>query len=152
WVLIPSLALHAPYLPIYLDRPALLLAVGGVPTLPATTSTADLLMLWPATPGIIEVLTPWVGAPAAQLLPALPLAPVVVGALVSPLLAGAAGRAGRLSVLLAAAGLLTAVVARDTMVAVSGDQLVAAPLHGVLSATLMALMIGAGAAFDALAR
>src|SRR5690625_7329587 len=38
------------------------------------------------------------------------------------------------------------------MVAVSGDQLVAAPLHGLLSMTLLALMIGAGAAFDALAR
>src|SRR5699024_2674558 len=63
-----------------------------------------------------------------------------------------AGRAGRLGVLLAAAGLVAALLARDTMVAVSGDQLVAAPLHGLLSMTLLALMIGAGAAFDALAR
>src|SRR5699024_11843349 len=45
-----------------------------------------------------------------------------------------------------------ALTARDTMVAVSGDQLAAAPLHGLLSMTLLALMICAGAAFDALAR
>ena len=152
WVLIPSLALHAPYLPTYLGRPAQLLTVGGVPPLPTTASATDLFMLWPTTPGIIEALTPWVGATTAQLLPALPLLPVLVAALLSPLLAGDAGRAGRLGVLLAAAGLAAALVARDTMVAVSGDQLVAAPLHGLLSMTLLALMIGAGAAFDTLAR
>ena len=152
WVLIPSLALHAPYLPAYLDRPAQLLAVGGVPPMPTTASATDLFMLWPVTPGIIEALTPWVGATAAQLLPVLPLLPVLVAALLAPLLAGDAGRAGRLGVLLAAAGLVAALLARDTMVAVSGDQLVAAPLHGLLSMTLLALMIGAGAAFDALAR
>lgn len=152
WVLIPSLALHAPYLPLYLDHPALLLAVGGVPPLPTDTAATDLLMLWPATPGIIEALAPWVGGTAARLLPALPLLPVAVGALLSPVLAGPAGRAGRLSVLLAATGLVAALLARDTPVAVSGEQLVAAPLHGLLSAALLALMIGAGAAFDALAR
>lgn len=152
WVMIPSLALHAPYLLSYLDRPELLLGVGAVPALPASAATTDLLMLWPVVPGIVDVLTPLVGQGAAQLLPALPLLPVVVAALLAPLLAGAAGRTGRFAVLMAAAGLVAVLVGRETMVAVDGDQLVAAPLHAVLSATLLALMVGAGAGFDALAR
>src|SRR5690625_7938398 len=80
--------------------------------MPTTASATDLFMLWPVTPGIIEALTPWVGATAAQLLPVLPLLPVLVAALLAPLLAGDAGRAGRLGVLLAAAGLVAAQIGR----------------------------------------
>lgn len=152
WVAIPSLALHAPYLVSYVGRPELLLGVGAVPALPASATATDLLMLWPLAPGVVEVLTPLVGKDVAQVLPALPLLPVAIAALFAPLLAGAAGRAGRFAVLMAAAGLVAALVGRETMVSVAGDQLVAAPVHALLSATLLALMVGAGAGFDALAR
>ena len=152
WVLLPSLALHAPYLPIYLGHPQLLLAVSGVPSVGEDPSLLDLAGLWPVASGASELLVPLVGETAALLLPLLPVAPVVLAALFAPLLAGAAGRAGRFSVLLAAAGLLTVLLARGTWIAAQGGELVTPPVHGLLSVTLLALAIGAAAAFDGLAR
>ena len=152
WVLLPSLALHAPYLPTYIGQPGTVLAVAGTPSSPATASTVDLLGLWPVAPGLQSLLEPLVGVTAAGLLPLLPVAPVVLAALVAPLLAGAAGRVGRFSLLLAALGLLTALLARSTWTAVADEQLVTPSLHALLSAVLLALAVGAGATFDALAR
>src|SRR5699024_5655135 len=106
WVLLPSLALHAPYLPTSLGHPETLLAVAGVPPGAATATTTDLLTLWPVAPAVQEALLPLVGPTAAALLPLLPLAPVVLAALVAPLLPGAAGRVGRFGVLVAALGML----------------------------------------------
>nr|WP_245354779.1 hypothetical protein [Brachybacterium sacelli] len=152
WVLLPSLALHAPYLPVYLGHPETLLAVSGVPARAGTATTTDLLSLWPVAPGLQDQLTPLLGSTGALLLPMLPVAPVVLGAILAPLLAGDAGRAGRFSVLVAAAGLMTVLLTRGIPVAVAGDQLAPAPLNALLSATLLALSVGAAASFDALAR
>lgn len=152
WVLLPALALHAPYLPVYLGHPETLLAVSGMPARDGGASTADLLSMWPVAPSLQEALVPLVGPVLALLLPMLPVAPVLLAALVSPLLAGAAGRAGRFSVLMAAVGLLLVLLARATALAVDGDLLAPAPLHTLLSAVLLVLSIGAAASFDALAR
>lgn len=152
WVLLPSLALHGPYLPTYLGHPETLLAVAGVPPTSVTATTTDLLTLWPIAPGVQEMLTPLVGTTAAALLPLLPLAPVVLAALVAPLLPGAAGRVGRFGLLLAAIGVLAVLLSRSTWVAVADGQLVAPSPHALLSAILLALAVGAAATFDALAR
>ena len=152
WVLLPSLALHAPYLPLYVGHPQLLLAVAGVPPSVAGPSLLDLAGLWPVTPGVQEQLAPLVGEGAASLLPLLPVAPVVLAALLSPLMSGAAGRAGRFSVLLAAAAGATVLLARGTWTAAADGQLVTPPLHALLSVALLALAVGAAAAFDGLAR
>ncbi|WP_422115082.1 glycosyltransferase family 2 protein [Brachybacterium sp. UNK5269] len=152
WVLVPSLALHAPYLPVLLAHPETLLAVAGVPPGPGSATPADLLGLWPVATGLPELLAPHVGATAALLLPLLPVAPVVLAALASPLLAGAAGRAGRFSVLMAALGLLAVLLSRSTWTAVADGQPASPPLHALLSLTLLALAVGAAASFDALAR
>lgn len=152
WVLLPSLALHAPYLPTYLGHPGTLLAVSGVPPTAGTATSLDLIGLWPVAPGLSELLVPLVGSTAAMLLPLLPVAPVVLGALVSPLLAGAAGRVGRFSVLMTAVGLLALLVARGTWTAVVGEHAVTPALHGLLSAILLLLSVGAAATFDASAR
>lgn len=152
WVLLPSLALHAPYLPTYLGDPGAVLAVAGVPPTAATATTTDLLSLWPVAPGLEGMLEPLVGGTAAALLPLLPVAPVVLAALVAPLLPGAAGRVGRFGLLLAALGMLSVLLARSTWTAVADGQLVTPSLHALLSAVLLALAVGAGATFDALAR
>ncbi|WP_394215792.1 glycosyltransferase family 2 protein [Brachybacterium vulturis] len=152
WVLLPSLALHGPYLPTYIGHPETVLAVAGVPATTATATTTDLLTLWPVAPGVQEVLTPLVGATAAMLLPLLPVAPVVLAALIAPLLPAAAGRAGRFSLLLAALGVLAVLVSRSTWVAVSDGRLVTPSPHTLLSVILLALAVGAAATFDALAR
>ena len=154
WVLLPSMALHAPYLPLYLGEPAMLLAVSGVDASPGTVDAEQLLRLWPSQTGAATALTDLLGIDPASgpWLLALPLAPVVVGALCGPLLAGAAGRAGRLGILLAAGALLALGVARQTPVLIVDGAASVAPLHGLLSLLLLALGIGAGASFDALAR
>lgn len=152
WALLPSLALHAPYLPTYLGHPETLLAVAGVPPAASTATTTDLLSLWPVAPGLQELLTPLVGASAAALLPLLPVAPVVLAGLVAPLLPGAAGRVGRFGLLLAALGVLALLLLRSTWVAVADGQLVTTAPHAVLSLILLALAVAAGATFDALAR
>ncbi|MGP9682735.1 hypothetical protein [Brachybacterium sp. AOP3-A1-3] len=152
WVLLPSLALHVPYLPVYLGHPETLLAVSGVPPRAASADTLDLLSLWPVAPGLQELLVPLVGTTGALLVPMLPVAPVVVAAVISPLLAGNAGRAGRFSILVAAVGLMTLLLTRSTALAVAGDQLVPAPWNALQSAILLALSVGAAASFDALAR
>lgn len=152
WVLVPSLALHLPYLPVYLGHPRTLLAVAGVPASTATAEPWDLLGLWPVSTGLSEQLTPLVGSTAAQLLPLLPVAPVVLGALVAPLLAGAAGRVGRFGVLAAAVTALAVLAARTVPTAVADAELVTPPLHALLSAVLLLLAVGASATFDALAR
>ncbi|WP_114855578.1 hypothetical protein [Brachybacterium sp. YJGR34] len=152
WVVVPTLALHAPYLPLYLGHPRALLAVSGVPPAPGSATPLDLLGLWPVAPGLTEQLIPLVGTTGAMLLPLLPAAPVVLGALLAPLLAGAAGRVGRFSLLATALVVLTVLAVRSVRTAVLGEELVTSPLHGVLSAALLALGIGATASFDALAR
>src|SRR5699024_2667370 len=152
WVLLPSLALHAPYVPTYLGHPETLLAVAGVPPAATTATTTDLLTLWPVAPGVQEALLPLVGATAAALLPLLPVAPVVLAALAAPLLPGAAGRVGRFGVLLAALGMLAVLLSLRTPVAVADGELVGPAVHALLSAVLLALAVGAAATFDALAR
>lgn len=152
WVLLPSLALHAPYLPTYIGQPGTLLAVAGVPPTALTATSTDLLTLWPVAPGIQSMLVPLVGGTAAVLLPLLPVAPVVLAALVAPVLPGAAGRVGRFGLLLAATGVAAVLLARATWTGVAGDQLVTPWLHGLLSVVLLSLAVGAAATFDALAR
>lgn len=152
WVLLPSLALQAPYLPVYLGHPETLLAVSGVPPRTVGADTLDLLSLWPVAPGLQGILEPLVGSTGALLIPMLPVAPIVLAALVSPLLAGNAGRAGRFSVLLAAVGFMTLLLTRATALAVDGDQLVPAPWNALQSAILLTFAVGAAASFDALAR
>ena len=126
--------------------------MAGVPPSVAGPSLLDLAGLWPVTPGVQEQLVPLVGEGAASLLPLLPVAPVVLAALLSPLMSGAAGRAGRFSVLLAAAAGATVLLARGTWTAAADGQLVTPPLHALLSVALLALAVGAAAAFDGLAR
>ena len=154
WVLVPSLALHAPYLGVYIDQPRTLLAVGGVPPLAtAAPEPIALLGLWPVAPdAATSALSPLVGGALAPWLVLVPLVPVVLGALLSPLLAGPAGRAGRYALLLTAVALAGVWVARGVVVAVDGSTPVTADLHLLLSAALLALCLGAGASFDALAR
>ncbi|ASK64929.1 hypothetical protein CFK39_02745 [Brachybacterium avium] len=152
WVLLPSLALHAPYLPTYVGHPQTLLAVAGVPPTAATATSTDLLTLWPLAPGLHDLLAPLVGPTAAALLPLLPVAPVVLAALVAPLLPGAAGRVGRFGLLVAACGMLGVLLTRSTWVAVADGRLVTSAPHALLSVILLALAIGATATFDALAR
>jgi GT2 family glycosyltransferase len=152
WVLLPSLALHAPYLPTYLGHPRTLLAVAGAPAAPGTAGPWELLGLWPVDPGLVGSLPAGLDGTAAQLLLLLPVAPVVLGALVSPLLAAAAGRVGRLSLLGAAAAALAVLLARGTPTAVGQEQLLTPPLHALLSAALLCFALGAAATFDALAR
>lgn len=151
WVLVPSLALHLPYLTTYIGSPRTLLSAGAMPAASAPPSALDMLMLWPADPGVAEALLPVLGSLAVYA-PALAIAPVVIGGVCAPFLAGAAGRAGRLGVLVAALAMLGALLASRTPIAVEGDVLGAAPLHALLDVVLLALALGAGASFDALAR
>src|SRR5699024_2420157 len=148
WVLLPSLALHAPYLPTYLGHPRPLLAVAGLPAAAGAPGARALLGLWPVAPDLAGML----GEGAAGLLVLLPVAPVVLGALVSPLLRGAAGRAGRLSLLAAAVCALAVLAARSTGTSVGQGQVLTPPLHALLSAALLCLALGAAATFDTLAR
>ncbi|QCR53623.1 hypothetical protein C1N80_08540 [Brachybacterium sp. SGAir0954] len=149
WVLVPSLALHLPYLGVYADAPRTLLAVGGMPATGPGLPDVD------AVRSALAPLAGLTGPTAAAflpLLPLLPLVPVVLGALVAPFLAGPAGRAGRFSLLLAAAVLAAGQIARSVAVAVDGDRVVTAELLPLLSVLLLALSVGAAASFDALAR
>ena len=152
WVLVPSLALHAPFLPTYLGHPRMLLAVAGTPASPGTPGALELLGLWPVGPDVAAALPGWVDPAFAQLLVLLPVAPVLAGALLAPLLAGAAGRVGRLGLLGAAAAALAVLVAQGTATSVGDGQLLTPPLHALLSAALLCLALGAAATFDAFAR
>lgn len=152
WVLAPSLALHLPYLAVYIGDPRLLLGVGGVRPRPVTAEAWDLLALWPTAPALRGQLAGSLGPVAAQLLLMLPVLPVAVGALVAPFLAGSAGRAGRFAALLAAPTLLLVLLLQHTPMSVTGEVLVPAPAHALLSTLLLALCIGGAAVFDALAR
>ena len=152
WVLVPSLALHAPFLPTYLGHPRMLLAVAGTPASPGTPGALELLGLWPVGPDVAAALPGWVDPAFAQLLVLLPVAPVLAGALLAPLLAGAAGRVGRLGLLGAAAAALAVLVAQGTATSVGDGQLLTPPLHALLSAALLCLALGTAATFDAFAR
>lgn len=153
WVLVPSLALHAPYLPTYLDAPRTLLAMSTQSGVAVARPTATALWgLWPAGAPAWSVAAPWVGADVAALLPVLVLAPVVLGALVAPFLAGAAGTAGRIALVLAGVCLALAVLCAHVAVGVRGDTVLTAPTHLLQSAALLAVLLGAGCTFDALAR
>lgn len=153
WVLIPSLGLHLPYLPMYIAHPSTLLHVAGVPA-PADPATgAQLAALWPTEAPHWAWLESLLGPQTATLLPLLVLAPVALAALVAPLPSGDAGRAGRYSLVLAAAALAVVLVCRSvpTGITTTGDRSPVA-VHGLLSTALVALLIAAGATFDALAR
>lgn len=152
WVMVPSLALHLPYLAVYIGDPRLLLGVGGVRPLAPTASSADLVALWPTAPALRTMLDPMTGPGWTQLLLMLPLIPVMAGAVIAPFLAGAAGRAGRFAALLAAAATAVVLLGQRTMVAVADGVLTTAPLHALLSVVLLALCIGGAAVFDSLAR
>lgn len=152
WVMVPSLALHLPYLAVHIGDPRGLLGVGGVRPQASTATTDDLLALWPSAPGLRTLLDPMVGTGWAQLLLMLPLLPVLAAALIAPFLVGDAGRAGRFAVLLAAAAATGVLLGRHTMTAVADGALTAAPLNALLSVLLLALCIGAAAVFDTLAR
>lgn len=152
WVMVPSLALHLPYLAVYIGDPRLLLGVGGIRPLASTATTGDLLALWPSAPGPRAMLEAQAGQGWAQLLLMLPLLPVLVGAVIAPFLPGDAGRAGRFATLLAAVAAAVALLGHHTMTAVAGGRLAAAPLHAVFSVLLLALCIGGASVFDALAR
>lgn len=152
WVLLPSLALHLPYLAVYIGSPRLLLGVGAVTPTSGPVDQADLLALWPTAPPVRSFLVSQVGQTGAQLLLMLPLILVLLAALASPFLRGDAGRAGRFGALLATVCLLAVLAARQAPMAVAGDVVVPASLHALLSALLLALCVAAAAVFDALAR
>ena len=152
WVLLPSLALHAPFLPTYVGHPRTLLAVAGTPAGSGTSAGLDLLGLWPVTPDVTAALPSWIGPVAGQVLVLLPVAPVLLGALLAPLLAGPAGRTGRLGLLGAAGVALAVLLARGVPTAAGDGALLTPPLHALLSAALLCLALGAAATFDALAR
>ncbi|MFC0674475.1 hypothetical protein [Brachybacterium hainanense] len=151
WVLVPSLALHAPYIGQYVQHPSILFA--GVPGTPAgTQSGLTVLSLWPSVPPAWQALAPLVGAQLAAMTPVLLLAPIVLAALGAPFLAGSAGAAGRLALLVAAVALGVAVLAARTPVEIVDGSLLSGSQHGLLSIALLAILLGAGATFDAFAR
>lgn len=151
WVLVPSLALLLPRLPSFLAHPRALL--GGVPGVPANLDGGlTVLTLWPPQGAPWQGLAPIFGHDGAAYLPVLMYIPFLLAALVSPLLAGAAGRAGRLGLLVAALSMLFAVLTSQVAVGMSGDRLTVAPAHASLSFALMGLLLAAGATCDGLAR
>jgi GT2 family glycosyltransferase len=152
WVLVPSLALHLPYLPTFLAHPSALLHVAGVPATTAEPSALELLALWPAPAPSWDALAGLIGPAAAGLLPIVLMAPVVLGALVAPFQRAAAGRAGRYALLVAALGLAVVLLARTVPTEVGRTRLLSAPVGGLLSLVLLALLIGCAASIDALAR
>lgn len=154
WVLVPSAALMAPYLGRVIEHPRTLLAVGaqtGVP-LPArhgALGTLDALWLaprhgWESVLPSLDGLAGW--------LPALLLVPVAVAALLAPFLRGDAGRVGRFATVLAAGALGAAIVAQRVATGVDAGSPTAAPVHGIVSAATILILVAAGCGFDALAR
>ncbi|WP_234991938.1 glycosyltransferase family 2 protein [Brachybacterium nesterenkovii] len=154
WVLVPSLALHLPYLPRYLAHPRTLLAVGaqdgiGVGTDGAST-LLDALRLAPGSGW--QALAGTLGADGAAWAPLLLLIPVAACALAAPFLRGDAGTVGRLAALLTALGVGAAIVTVTVPTGVVDGQVLRAPANAAMSATLLALLLGAGCMIDALAR
>lgn len=152
WAVIPSLALHLPLLPVYVAHPSALLHAAGVPASAAQPSALELLALWPAPAPQWNGLGPVLGSGAAQLAPLLLLVPVLAAALLAPFLYGDAGRAGRYGLLVAAGAIALVLLARTVPTALTEDARVSVPVHALLSCVLIALMIAAAAAYDALAR
>jgi GT2 family glycosyltransferase len=152
WVLVPSLALQLPYLGVFIAHPSALLHVAGVPASADAPSGLELLALWPAPAPSWAPLEGVLGAAAAGALPVLLMAPVLLGALIAPFQRADAGRAGRFAIVLAALALATALLARAVPTEVGADRLLSAPLGGVLSLALLALLVGCAATCDALAR
>lgn len=152
WVLVPSLALHLPYLPQYLGSPSLLLHVGGIERPGPAGSLLETLALWPSAVPRWGGLTGLLGAGSATWVPLLLLLPVLVAALAAPFLAGDAGRAGRFGLLVGALVLALVLIARAVPTAVTGDGLVPEPLHALLSTLLLILLVAAAATYDATAR
>ncbi len=153
WVLLPSLALHAPFLPTYVGSPRTLLAVGGQSGAPASVPPHEaLLALWPSAPPAWTVLDGVLGADAAALVPLLVLAPIALAALVAPFLAASAGRVGRFGLVLTALALALAALSGHVAVGVTGTQSVPAPPNALLSGALLAVLLAAGCSFDTLAR
>ncbi|GAB2547194.1 hypothetical protein [Brachybacterium huguangmaarense] len=153
WVLLPSLALHAPYVPEYVAAPRALLAAGAQHGVAGGSAPgAALLALWPTAPPVLPVLEDLLGSQGAVI--ALLAAPALVAlaAIAAPFLVGDAGRAGRLFALLAGAALALALVAEGIAVGVVGDSLVTTPLHAIASCAALAVLGGALCTFDALAR
>ncbi|GAA1712184.1 hypothetical protein [Brachybacterium phenoliresistens] len=151
WVLVPSIALHLPYIAQYVHHPATLLA--GIPGTPAgQQSGITVISLWPVVTPAWQLLAPVLGGTTAAMLPVLLLAPVVLAACAAPFLEGDAARAGRLALLVAAVALALAVLAARTPIAVEDGALLSASQHGLVSIALLAVLLGAGCTFDALAR
>jgi hypothetical protein len=152
WVLVPSLALHLPYLPQYVAHPTILLHVGGVDAPAAGPDAWQLLALWPTPPPAWGPVSAFLGDGGAALLVLLLVLPFALAAVVSPLLSSAAGTVGRVAVVLAAIALGGGAAVRSFPTELVDAEIRSAPLHALLSVALLTLLIGAGAGFDALAR
>lgn len=151
WVLVPSLALLAPHLGALVAHPRALL--GGGPGVPAEQAGGlTMLTLWPADSAAWQALAPFLGSSLAAALPVLVLLPFAVAALIAPTMAGAAGRAGRLGLLLAAAALLLGVISSQVPVGLNGTRVEVAPAHAALSIALLGVLLAAGTAFDGAVR
>lgn len=154
WVLVPSLALHAPSLGDWIREPRALLGAGASPG-SGTASAPDLLRvltLWPADAPRWPLLEDAFGAQASQLVPLLLLVPVALTALAGPWLTGQAGRVARLGVTLAGGSLLLAVGLAPLAVGVIGASMAHVAVGGLQSAALLGLLLAAGCTLDALAR
>ncbi|PWH05146.1 hypothetical protein DEO23_13765 [Brachybacterium endophyticum] len=152
WVLVPSLALQLPYLPTFVAHPSTLLHVAGVPAVAGTSSPLGLLALWPVPAPAWTPLSGLIGSHAAELAPYLLMLPVLLAALVAPFQRAAAGRAGRLALLIAALCLGVVLLARALPSEIGADELRSVPAGGLLSLALLALLIGCAATVDVLAR
>lgn len=152
WVLVPSLALHAPYIPVYIAHPQYLLAAGAVGPVGAPAGPLDLLALWPVASPIRAALESFAGGMPAQLLLMLPVLLLLPAAAVSGLLGGAAGKVGRAGLMIAALAGGAAMWDLHVRAATANGVSVPAPLHALLSMLLLAAGASAAATFDALAR
>ncbi len=151
WVFVPSVALHAPYLPTYLDHPRLVLGVGATDALGAPATVQDLMALWPvAAPGR-ESLAALIGATGAQVLLMLPMLLLVPAALIAVVLSAEAGRVARYGALLTALTLLVVLWARSTPVGVEHGVVTPVPLHALASVLILGLAVGAVSLYDTLA-
>lgn len=151
WLLVPSAALHAPFLPQYIGRPQLLLGVSALADPGSTPGAGDLVAAWPIPVPVREALASVVGADAAQILLMAPWALIALAAVLALWLRGAAGSVARLGVLVAALAVVAVAVSRQAMMAVVGERIVPAAPHLLLSMVLLALSAAALCLFDACA-
>lgn len=152
WVLVPSLALHAPYIPQYIGHPQLVLAVGGMPAPTQVPTPLDLLALWPQTPLVREPLLAFLPPVAVTALLLVPVILVLPAALGASVLGGPAGALARLGLLGAAAGILVIAWARSVDLEITDGLAVGPPLHALLGFVLLTLAAAALCGYDAAAR